>query len=501
MLAQLFTGPWIAILGAVAVVLIVIILTSVVLKRYIKVGPNQALIISGRTRMVGEEEGKKHTVGFRIVKGGGTFVWPFIEKVDILSMELITLDVRLDDVYTVTGVPIYVDGVAQIKVRGDEVSISTSAEQFLGKDRGEIMNIALQTVEGHLRAIIGTMSVEDIYKNREVFSQRVQEVATGDLANMGLINVSFTLREIKDKQGYLDALGRPRIAQVKRDAIIAEAETARDATVRSALANQEGLQAKFAAETKIAEANRDYETKKAEYQVNINVKKADSDLAYDLEKYKVAQQIKQEEIKVMIVERERMIDVQEKEIARRQKELEATIQKPADAERYRIETLAQAQQFKYQTEASGQALATKSIGFAEADAARARGIAEADVIKAKGFSEAEAMNKKADAWRSYNEAALAQIIIEKLPEVVRAAAEPLAKVERIVVINSGGDSAGASKVTKDVANVVATVPPIIEALTGLKLDELIARLPKLGQGKGAGGAKKDDDTPETIEVK
>ncbi|MFH1022596.1 MAG: SPFH domain-containing protein [Planctomycetota bacterium] len=472
------------VLAALAVVVIFFILMTVLLKRYIKVGPNEALIISGRKHTYSGHKGEDIAVGFRIVKGGGTFVWPFIEKVDILSMELLTLDVKLEDVYTITGVPVYVDGVAQIKVKGDEISIATASEQFLGKDQGEIMQIALQTVEGHLRAIVGTLTVEEIYKNREMFSQKVQEVAAGDLANMGLTVVSFTLREIKDKQGYLDALGRPRIAQVKRDATIAEAEASRDATIKSAQANQEAQQAKFGAETRIAEANQSYEVKKAEYQVNINCRKADSDLAYDLERYKVAQQVKAEEIKVQVIEREQMIDIQEKEISRRQKELEATIQKPADAERYKIETLANAQRFKYQTEAEGQALATKSIGFAEADASRAKGIAVADVIKAQGFSEAEAMTKKADAWKCYNEAALAQIIVEKLPEIVRAAAEPLAKTEKMIVINAGSEGGGASKITKDVTTIVSQVPPIIEALTGLKLEDLIARLPGMGKKDG-----------------
>ena len=202
----------------------VFLLLYMVFSRYTKVGPNQVLIVSGSKHKL--EDGT--TVGFRIVKGGGTFVMPILEKVDILSLELLTIDVQTPEVYTSKGVPVKVDGVAQIKVKGDDVSIRTSAEQFLGKAQDEIRNIATQTLEGHLRAILGTMTVEEIYQNRDAFASKVQEVAAGDMANMGLGIVSFTIRDIRDTQGYLDALGKPRIAQVKRDAQIAQAEADRD---------------------------------------------------------------------------------------------------------------------------------------------------------------------------------------------------------------------------------------------------------------------------------
>jgi len=397
-------------------------------------------------------------------------------------------------VYTITGVPIMVDGVAQIKVRGEEVAIATASEQFLSKTREEIMGIALQTVEGHLRAIIGTMSVEEIYKNREIFAQRVQEVAAGDLANMGLAIVSFTLRDIRDNQGYLDALGRPRIAQVKRDAIIGQAEADRDATIQSAKANQAGQEAKYAADIKVAEAKRDFEMRQAEYTASVNEKKAQADLAYDLQKFKTNQAVKKEEVQVQVIEKEQQIEVQEREIMRRQKELNASVEKPADAERYKIQQLAEAEKFKLATEAAGQAEAKRAVGVGEAEANKARGLAEADVNKAKGLAEAVvieaegtaescAMTRKAAAWQAYNEAAIAQVFIDKLPEIARAIAEPLAKTEKIIIVNTGGGegSAGASKVTKDVIDVIAQLPPAIEALTGLKLQELISRIPEMAK--------------------
>ncbi len=469
--------------GIVAVIILFIVVYA---SRYVKAGPNQVMVISGRRRMITTQEGRPASVGFRVRVGGGAFIWPIFERVDILSLELMTLEVKTPEVYTEQGVPIMVDGVAQIKVQGTDVSIRNAAERFLGMNRQEIARIALQTLEGHLRAILGALTVEQVYKNRDMFAQRVQEVSSTDLANMGLSMDSFTIRDIRDTQGYLDALGKPRTAQVKRDATIGEAEAARDATIRSAMAKQEGETARFAAETKIAEADRDYSMRLAEYKASVQQRTAEADLAYNLQKFKTEQSVKVEEVQVQIIEKQKQIEVQENEILRRQKELVATVEKPALAERARIQTLAEAEQFRLSTTASGQADATRAIGNADADANKAKGLAQADIIKAQGFSEAEAMNKKADAWRQYNEAAIAQMFIEKLPEVASAVSAPLAKTERIVVISSGGDShsaAGASRVTRDVTDVIAQLPAVIEALTGLKLEEVIKRVPQISQAQ------------------
>src|SRR5450755_2902650 len=249
-----FMSGGIVIVASIVIVIVVFLLLYMIFSRYTKVGPNQVLIVSGRKHQL--EDGSQ--VGFRIVKGGGTFVLPIFEKVDLLSLELLTIDVQTPEVYTSKGVPVKVDGVAQIKVKGDDISIRTAAEQFLGKAQDEIRNIATQTLEGHLRAILGTMTVEEIYQNRDAFASKVQEVAAGDMANMGLGIVSFTIRDIRDTQGYLEALGKPRISQVKRDAQIAQAEADRDALIRSAQATQAGQEAKYVADTRIAEAQRDY---------------------------------------------------------------------------------------------------------------------------------------------------------------------------------------------------------------------------------------------------
>ncbi len=473
------------------IVIVIFIFIAVWASRYTKVGPNEVLIVSGRQHRHTDAEGRGSIRGFRIVKGGGTFIIPVIEKADVLSLELLTIDVQTPEVYTSKGVPVKVDGVAQIKVKGDDISIATASEQFLSKGTDDIKNIAMQTLEGHLRAILGTMTVEEIYQNRDAFASKVQEVAAGDMANMGLSIVSFTIREIRDTQGYLDALGKPRIAQVKRDAVIAQAEADRDSAIRSAQASQAGQEAKFAADSKIAEAKRDFEMNLAAYQASVNQKKAESELAYDLQRFKTGQLVKAEEIQVNIIEKQKQIELQEQEIRRKQRELEAQVQKPADAERYRVETIAAARKFQLETEAAGSASATKATGFAaadvvkatgtaEADANRARGLAEAAIIEAQGLATAEAMRKKAESFKEYNQAAIIQLIVEALPEIAGRISEPLSKTEKMVIISAGsGPGGGASKLTSDVTTILSQLPPVLEALTGVKFEKLLEQIPML----------------------
>ncbi len=494
-MSSLLSGP-IILIAIVVIALVVFIGIAVILSRYTKVGPNEVLVVSGRKHRYADPDGTERMRGFRIVKGGGTFVYPVVEKVDILSLELLTIDVQTPEVYTSKGVPVKVDGVAQIKVKGDDISIATAAEQFLSKDTAAIMNIATQTLEGHLRAILGTMTVEEIYQNRDAFASKVQEVAAGDMANMGLGIVSFTIRDIRDAQGYLEALGKPRIAQVKRDAQIAQAEADRDAMIKSSQATQAGQEAKFAADSKIAEAQRDYQSNVAGYQATVNQKKAEADLAYDLQKYKTGQLVKAEEVQVQIIEKQKQIELQEQEIKRKQRQLEADVQKPADAERYRVETLANATKFQLETEAAGAASAAKAKGFASADVAKATGIAEAEANKARGLAEAavieaqgkataSAMQAKAESFKQYNEAAVIEMIVRVLPEVAGRISEPLSKMEKMVIINSGsGPGGGASKLTGDVTQIIAQLPPVLESLTGVKFEKLLEQVPALRNAMG-----------------
>jgi len=459
-------GSVIAIMAGGLLVLVLVILISVFVSRYVKVGPDEALIVSGRKRTL--PNGQK--VGFRIVRGGATFVWPILETAKTISLRIMPLDVN-SSAYTSQGVQLTVDGVAQVKIDSSQEAIATAAEQFLSLKENEINRIATQTLEGHLRSIVGNLTVEEINQNRDAFAQKVQELAADDLANMGLKIISFTIREISDKNGYLESLGKAQIARVQRDAVIGQAEAKRDADIKSAEAMQAGQTAKFAAETKIAEANKEKEIRVSQYQAEINAKKAESDLSYDKTKYIIEQDVQKEALQVEIVKKQKSIELQEQEILRREKELEATVRKPAEAERYRIEVQAEADRIKRLKEADGQSYTLKAEGIAKAEAIKAAGLAEAEVIKAKGEAEAVAMAKKAEAYKQFNDAAMVHMIIEKLPEIASAIAQPLSKTEKIVMI---GDS-GASKLTRDVTSIIAQLPETVKSLTGVDLNQILGK--------------------------
>ena len=490
-----------------AVIFVLLAFVVVYSTRVKKVGPNEVLVVSGfRHKMiVGQDEGGKPVQaerGYRVITGGRAFIWPILERVDYLSLELMTIDVAVRDVYTLQGVPVIVDGVAQIKIGSDDVFIATAAERFLSKSQQEIQHVAHETLAGHLRAILGTLTVEEIYKEREKFGQHVQNVSTGDLSNMGLQIDSFVIKDVQDAEGYLEALGRKRIAEVKRDATIGEAEAERDAAIASAKARQQGETARFEAETRIAESEKSYSVRKAEYDAEVNRKKAEAELAYTLQQNITNQQVRAEAVQVEVIEKQKQIEVQEQEVMRREKELEATIRKPAEAKRYEIEMLANAKRFQTLTEAEGQAEATRSIGQGEADAAKAKGLAQADVIREQGVSEASAMLKKAAAWQEYNEAAIIQQLIDHLAEVAAAISAPLAKTDKITIVSTGdGGGAGASKIAQDTANIIAQIPATIEGLTGIDLVEAIKRLPKIknAQDRDRNSGSNDAPSAETVE--
>jgi flotillin len=297
-------------------------------------------------------------------------------------------------------------------------------------------------------------------------------------------------------------------AEAKRDADIAKAEAERDTTIRSANARQDGETNRYEAETRIAESARDYEMKRADYNSSVNDKRADADLAYDLSKHKKSQLVKKEEVQVEVVAKQQQVLVQEQEILRREKELDATVRKPAEARRFQIQVDADAEQYRLEAEAKGAAQAERQRGNAEAaviqakglagaEALKAKGLAEAEAIRAKGLAEAEAMAKKAESWKQYNQAALIQMVVEALPKMAEAVAAPLAKTDRITIIGGGADgSAGASRLTRDVTNIMAQLPPVMESLTGVDLAGVVRRM--AGQADLRPSDHTASDPPRTI---
>ncbi len=451
-----------------AIVVLVALILFAISKQYRKVGPNEVLIISGgRKRIITDPDGTKRKVGYRIHIGGGTFVMPFLEDAQILPLDVLTITVKTPEVLTAQGVHIIAEGSGQVKVKGDSASIRLAAENFLGKGTEGIRDVASDILEGHVRAALGSMTVEEIYQKRDEFARKVEDAAKSDFDALGLITIAFALKDISDTQGYLEALGRPRIAQVKRDAAVAQAETDKDATIKGAQARKEGEIAKLQAETKIAEANQDYESKRADYQAAVNQKRAKADLSYDLERHKMNQLLKKEEYQVKLVEKEAGIKVEEQEILRREKELESTVKKAADAKEYQIMKEADAESYRLALMAKGKTLAKKNDG-----------LAEAEVLKAKGEAEADAMEKKAESYRQYNQAAIYEMFIDKLPELARAVSEPLSKVDKIIMVDGGSGASGASKLTGQVAQILAQLPTVVESLSGIDLKDFLGTLHK-----------------------
>jgi flotillin len=425
-----------------------------------------------------------------VVKGHGTVIFPMVEACRQLSLELMSFDVApVQDLYTKQGVAVTVEAVAQIKVKSDPLSIQTASEQFLTKSPDQREGLIRLVMEGHLRGIIGQLTVEQIVKEPEMVADRMRGTCADDLSKMGLEVISFTIKEVRDKNEYIVNMGRPDVARIKRDADVAAAEADRDTAIKraeamrasaiaKAQADQERVLAETLSQAKQAEATRDLEIKKAQYVEIVKRQQAQADKAYEIQTNVMLQQVTIEAVKVQQIEREQQIKVQEAEIVRREKELVATVLKPAEIERQRIETLANAEKMKLTAEAEGQAAAT-----------RARGDAEADIIFKKGDAEARAMNVKAEAFQEYNQAAVVDKLLSGLPEIVRALAEPLSKVDKITIVSTGdGDAAGAHKVTGDITKIAAQVPALFEALSGMQMSELLSKVRQIGDAAPKPGA-------------
>jgi len=450
----------IIIIAAVVVIAAIVVL---VLMNYRKVGPNEVLIISGgKKRSVKMQDGTTKEVGYRMRIGGGTFVKPFIEQTEVLPLEIIPMDIEVGDAISTNGIRCTVRGTAEVKIAGDEASIYLAAEQFLGKPLTDIRDVALRTLEGSTRALIGTMNLESINKNRKEFVAKVFDEVGAYFANMGLKLLSYNLKEITDPSGYLEALGKPRIVEARRDAEVAEAEAARDAIIKSADAQKEGDVAKILAETEVAKANQDSQLKKAELLKDLNIKKADADFSYELERHKLNQGLKAEEAKVKLIEKESVIELEKKEIERVEQELESKVRKPAEAEQFRLEA-----------EAKGMA-----------EAKRIQGIIEAELVEKIGKAEAGALREKAASWNAFSEPAMLQLMFEKLPELAREMAAPISKIDKIVMVSNDGKM-GTSKITGEMAAMMSQLPMVVKEMTGFDLEQFVK---KLGDQKKAARA-------------
>ncbi|HEY1350870.1 MAG TPA: SPFH domain-containing protein [Ktedonobacteraceae bacterium] len=479
-----------------------------------KVGPNQALIVSKGSKI-------------DVVTGGTKFVIPLTQRVQELSLELMSFDVAPpQDLYTTQGVAVNVEAVTQIKVRSDAESVKTAAEQFLSKSQADRESLIRLVMEGHLRGIVGQLTVEELVKDPENVGAKMLKTVTPDMEKMGLQVISFTIKDVRDKNDYITNMGRPQIVEIRKSADIAAALAARDTQIQQANASREAAVAKAAADQERvkaeteslalqAESQRNLALKKAAFDAEVKKQQAAADKAYDIQANTTQQQVIAEAVKVTQIEKEAQVKVQEAEIKRRELELQATVQKAAEADRRRVETVAEAERQRLILEAQGQADAARARGLGDAEAARARGLAEAEVVRAKGLAEAEvirakgeaeadAMKVKATAYHEYNQAAVLDKLLTGMPEVVRALAEPLSKVDKVTIVSTGdgaNGSLGASRLTHDIMNMAAQVPALFELLSGTRVSDLMNRVPTLnnqddGQSKGTNGS-----TPPVVEAR
>ena len=434
-----------------ALVITIIIILGIYASRVIKVTPGAAAVISGRKRRL--PDGK--VVGYRVLTGGRAFIFPVIERVDWLPLNVITADLVSPEIFTKNLVPVKVEAVAQIQIMSDDVGVGTASRAFLALIEGKrmpeaelsILQTVNKTLEGHIRMICSTLTVEEINSDREAFARKVQEVAETDLNKMGVHLVSLVVKNITDERNYLVNLGRPKIAEVERSAVVAESEYNKDKVQKSAVYNMEAQTVKFDMDTKVAEANRDYNLKLQEYNAQVASQKAIADMSEPLKKQELS------------------VDL---------------AQKAAEANRQTVTIAADAEAQAAIKRAEGNSEAIKKIGYAEAEA-----------IKAKLLAEAEGMRAKAEAWKQYTEAAVLQMFFDKLPEVAGKLALPLENTQKVVVI-APDSSKGIPSITDGIVGVAAKLPAIVEAVTGVSIPDYIRSLRPTSLGN-----REISDNPKT----
>ncbi len=446
-LQQIFEGNlwWQVLLGILVFIFVVIIIP----KAYVKVPPNVALIISGpfrRKYRVKGQEGEISTkkFGYRIVRGGATFVIPLIERVDSLSLGIMQVDIRTTQpVPSQEYIAVMVDGVANIKIGSDEVSIATAAEQILNWTPENIIAIAQQVLEGNMREIIGQMTIADLVQNRDKFALETSRAASLDMSNMGLEIINITIQNFEDKDGVVEMMATKNIVEKERDARIAKA-----------VADQQGNKERAQADAMIAEQNKDLELKQANYKIQADKAKADADIAYNIQKEIARKQYEEELAGAEMVKLQRETELKRQQVAISREMLNVEYREKAQAER------------------------DARIARAEADKAERQAIADAEFYEAqkvaeailfRGKAEAQAMELKAEAMKKYGEAAMLEMVISKLPEVARAIGEPLAKTEKIIMFGEGA----ATGLTRDISGSMLQTFEALKATVGMDIPKML----------------------------
>ncbi|HUM01330.1 MAG TPA: SPFH domain-containing protein [Thermoanaerobaculia bacterium] len=497
----------------VAVVVLVVLMTAV--RNYIKVPPNRVAVFYGRKHKA--PDGK--LVGFRLVTGGAGWKWPVLENVTYLELTVFPIDLDVRDVPNIDGVLVSVQAVANVKIRSDEQSLTAAAERFLGMTSQGIKEIAYKNLEGHLRSIIGRLTVEEIVRDRSKFNQEVLMEATSDLAKIGLGVDVLTIQKVSDSEGYIEALGKKRTAEVKRDAQIGEAAAAREATIQSTTALREGKQKENENLALVALAEKERDVRKAQYQADVLSQQATAKQAGPLADAAARQNVVEQEVQVDFVRTRKQTEVAEADALRREKQLLAEVVKPAEAAKQQVILQAEGSKQREILEAEGkktavitiadaerQRLAMEGLGaaealkskllaeaegnkaklLAEAEGNKAKLLAEADGIKAKLLAEAEGALKKAEAFQKLDESSRTLLVLERFPELIKAfapvagaVAAPLGNIDKLVMIDGGGGGEGGGTVNRLAQTVPTTMYQVMQLSQALGLDMSVL-LGKLG---------------------
>ena len=428
---------------------------------YLKAPPDTAFIISGL--------GKK-----RILIGKAGWRVPFFERVDKLSLSVMQVDVKTTEaVPTNEFINVSVDGVANIKVSSDPELLKRAAEALLGKTRGELVTLVTQVLEGNMREIVGSVGLKEMVQDRQGVAKKITENVVPDMEKLGIEVVNFNIQNFKDAAGTIENMGIDNVEQIRKNAQIAKANAQRDIAIATANAQQEANAVRVEAEKKIAEQDAALAVQQADMKVRADGKKAEADAAYSIQEENQRKIIEIAKTNADIARREKEAELKEKEIAIKERELEAEIKKQADAMKYQTEKEAEADLIRRQKEADArqyEAMRAAEARKAEAEALRYAMEQEAEGIRAKGLAEAEAIEKKAEAQKKMGEASVLEMYLNALPEVVKNAATPLAKTDKIVMYGDGNST----KLVRDVMNSTDQVIQGVKETTGIDLMSMLA---------------------------
>ncbi len=446
-------------------VIAIVILAAIILLffalGYMKAPPDTAYIISGL--------GKK-----RILIGKAGWRMPFITRVDRLSLRVMQVDVKTSEaVPTNEFINVTVDGVANVKISSDPELLERASETLLNLRREDMVTLITQVMEGNMREIVGSVGLKEMVQDRQGVAKKITENVVPDMEKLGVEVVNFNIQNFKDAAGTIENMGIDNVEQIRKNAQIAKANAQRDISIATANAQQEANAVRVEAEKKIAEQNAELAVQQAAMTVRSETKRAEADAAYSIQQETQRKTIEVTKVNADIARREKEAELAEKEIALKERQLDAEIRKKADALKYEAEQKAAAELVKKQREAEAdryRAVQEAEAKKAEAEALRFAMEQEAEGIRAKGLAEAEAIEKKAEAQKKMGEASVLEMYLAALPEVVRNAAAPLSQTDKIVMYGDGNST----KMVKDVMNSTSQVMEGLREATGIDLGAMIA---------------------------